>query len=511
VYNTIDKLTPLVILGIPFHNVNYEEALDWASKRMKSGKPGYIATVNVDFIMQAWQDPELQRILIEADLVLADGQPIVSLSKFLGPSLKMRVTGSDITPLLAKRCSQDGLSIYAIGGAPHVAEDALNELARRYPGLKLSGSYSPPMGDLLKMEHQSISKKIADADPSLLLVAFGAPKQEKFINMNIRNWKVPLSIGIGGTLDFITGHQSRAPLSAQKLHLEWLWRMMSNPKRLFKRYALNIFFLLKVTIRLMFIKYYPYPTTSMMSKRDEQRSQMFHRILKHSKEIRHLTYDVPKNSQNSSFNFFEPLFNERFPSSIVLDMKSRDWLDSKELGYIMNLTRFCRHREGRLYLVNLSTRLFRLLLLYRMHNYCTLCCSIDEVIEKQFRLKRLPNTLYQSFPVELTSKNIESFITELKSRFSTRRYDQIILDALHLEYLDSIALLAILEFSNFCGTQNIKLRLNNIHGAVQNIFNKSNFSIKDDSGITSPITALKAPLKKAKSFFKKSAYSYLSL
>ena len=116
---TLERKDPVsvVLFGIPFHNVTFKEAVDWAVARMKAGTPGYIATANLDFLMQAWRDPELQRILIEADLVLADGMPIVWLSPAFGPRLKERVTGSDITPMLAEAARDNDLSVFNLGGA----------------------------------------------------------------------------------------------------------------------------------------------------------------------------------------------------------------------------------------------------------------------------------------------------------------------------------------------------------------------------------------------------------
>ena len=114
--------TPLVLFGIPFHDVTFDEAVAWSVARMKAGRPSYIATANVDFIMQAWADPELQRILLEADLVIADGAPIVWASGKFGPKLRERVTGSDITPMLAAACAKESLRIFLLGGGTGVAE-----------------------------------------------------------------------------------------------------------------------------------------------------------------------------------------------------------------------------------------------------------------------------------------------------------------------------------------------------------------------------------------------------
>ena len=127
---------PLTIFGVPFHNVTFEEAVDWMVTRVRAGRPVSVATANLDFITQAWRDPEVQRLLIDADLVLADGFPIVKLAPFFGPPLKQRVTGSDLTPMLAERSAREGIRIYGLGSADGVAKKAMEILKARHPDLK---------------------------------------------------------------------------------------------------------------------------------------------------------------------------------------------------------------------------------------------------------------------------------------------------------------------------------------------------------------------------------------
>jgi N-acetylglucosaminyldiphosphoundecaprenol N-acetyl-beta-D-mannosaminyltransferase len=237
--------TPLVLFGVPFHNVTFEEAIQWTVDRVRSGKPGVIATANLDFLVLAQTDPELREVLYEADLVIADGFPPVKLAPFFGPSLKGRVTGSDITPMLAARAEKEGISIYGLGAAEGVAMKAMAVLKHRHPALKIAGAWSPPYAPLDKMDHAEILRRLDEAKPDILFTAFGAPKQDKFNHMHVKTWNVPVSIGIGGTLDFIAGVQTRAPVWVQKLQCEWLWRWGTDPKRLTKRYVSNIAFLMR--------------------------------------------------------------------------------------------------------------------------------------------------------------------------------------------------------------------------------------------------------------------------
>lgn len=244
---------PLVLFGVPFHNVTFAEAVEWVVGRVRSGKPGVIATANLDFIVQAQHDDGLRNVLREADLVIADGFPPVKLAPFFGPPLKERVTGSDITPMLAARAAQEGFSIYGLGAAEGVAAKAMEVLKARHPELKVAGAWSPPYAPLEQMDHAEILRRLEEAKPDILFTAFGAPKQDKFNHMHVKTWNVPVSIGVGGTLDFIAGVQHRAPVWVQKIQCEWLWRWGTDPKRLTKRYVSNIVFLFKavwLTVRL---------------------------------------------------------------------------------------------------------------------------------------------------------------------------------------------------------------------------------------------------------------------
>ena len=245
IYPRIMQNIPLVLFGVPFHNVTFEEAIQWTVDRVRSGKPGYIATANLDFIVQAQTDVGFRNVLREADLVIADGFPPVKFAPFFGPPLKGRVTGSDITPMLAARAEKEGISIYGLGAAEGVAAKAMDVLKKRHPDLKVAGAWSPPYAPLDKMDHAEILRRLAEAEPGILFTAFGAPKQDKFNRMHVKTWNVPVAIGIGGTLDFIAGVQHRAPVWTQKIHCEWLWRWGTDPKRLTKRYVSNIVFLFR--------------------------------------------------------------------------------------------------------------------------------------------------------------------------------------------------------------------------------------------------------------------------
>ena len=228
---------PVSILGIPIDDLDMEQSLGRVEEFIRSGRFHQVATVNVDFVVRALRDGDLKRILQTADLVVPDGMPVVWLARAVGARLPERVTGADMVPRLAELSAQHGYRIFFLGGRPDVLDIALANMQAAYPGVQVCGSYSPPLASLEKMDHEEILRRVEAANPDVLLVAFGNPKQEKWIHMHRHRLKVPVCIGVGGTVDFMAGHVQRAPVWMQRTGVEWLYRLGREPKRLWKRYA----------------------------------------------------------------------------------------------------------------------------------------------------------------------------------------------------------------------------------------------------------------------------------
>src|ERR1041384_2790042 len=144
---------PVAILGVPFDSVTTAETLEIIARMIDSGEPHYIATANVDFLVQAAKDVELRRILFDAHLVLCDGAPLLWASKLLGNRLPERVAGSDVVPLLMKEAAEKGYRVYFLGAEPAVAAKAVEILRAQYPTLKIVGHHSPPFNPLVEMDH----------------------------------------------------------------------------------------------------------------------------------------------------------------------------------------------------------------------------------------------------------------------------------------------------------------------------------------------------------------------
>jgi N-acetylglucosaminyldiphosphoundecaprenol N-acetyl-beta-D-mannosaminyltransferase len=227
----------IAILGVPFDSVSMDDAVSIVEEMVESGRPHYLATANVDFTVQALEDEELRRILFDAHLVVCDGTPLLWASRWLGHRLPERVAGSDLVPILIRLAARKGHRIYFLGGRPDVTERAIANITRDFPGLNVVGSDSPPFAPLHQMDHAKIGEKIRAARPDMLFVSFGCPKQEKWIAMNYRALGVPVCVGVGATIDFLAGEMMRAPVWMRRCGLEWLFRLLQEPRRLFQRYV----------------------------------------------------------------------------------------------------------------------------------------------------------------------------------------------------------------------------------------------------------------------------------
>lgn len=231
---------PIAVLGVPFDQVTIQSAVDRIDAMISDRTPRYVVTPNVDFLVQARFDSELRRILADAHLVVCDGKPLVWASRWLGNALPERVAGADLAPALLRRAVQRGWKIFLLGGADGVGEEAARRIAAAYPGLPEVAHYSPPYRPLPQMNHAEIIERLKAAQPDIVLVCFGCPKQEKWIYQYHRDSGVPLMIGAGATVDFLAGRVSRAPQWMRNVGLEWIYRLSQEPRRLFKRYAGDI-------------------------------------------------------------------------------------------------------------------------------------------------------------------------------------------------------------------------------------------------------------------------------
>jgi N-acetylglucosaminyldiphosphoundecaprenol N-acetyl-beta-D-mannosaminyltransferase len=231
--------TAIPILGVPVHAVTADQALTLVEGYMAAPRLHQIATVNPEFVMAAQTDAAFRHALRTADLCLPDGVGLLYAARRWGRSLPERVPGSEFVYALAERAAACGWPLFLLGAAPGVAEEAARIFEQRYPGLPIAGTYA---GSPDPAENDAIVRRINDSGASLLYVAYGAPKQDKWIERNRHTLTtVRVAMGVGGSLDFVTGRAVRAPRWAQERGLEWLYRLYKEPWRWRRMLALPKF------------------------------------------------------------------------------------------------------------------------------------------------------------------------------------------------------------------------------------------------------------------------------
>jgi N-acetylglucosaminyldiphosphoundecaprenol N-acetyl-beta-D-mannosaminyltransferase len=235
----------VALFGLPVSNLTMAEAVARIGQWVESGNRHQIVTANLDFARNARRSEFLHRIICECSMVLPDGAPLLWASRLLRRPLKERVTGVDLVPQLARLSAQHGYGIFLLGSSEKNAQTAAEVLREAHPNVNFVGSYSPPPASLEAMDDVEMLRRIDEANPDILLVAFGNPKQEIWISRNFHRLHVPVAIGIGGSLDMIAGSLKRAPLWIQKIHMEWMFRMLQEPGRLLPRYASDFAALLR--------------------------------------------------------------------------------------------------------------------------------------------------------------------------------------------------------------------------------------------------------------------------
>ncbi len=226
------------LFGFSFDNVTPAQAAERVIELSASGNSGhYVVTPNLDHALILHRRPELQPVYSDASLVLADGQPIVWASRWFGRSLVGRVAGSDLVPEVFRRVQRE-TRVFLLGAGPGVAARAAERISREFPKVRVVGVNSPPFGfEKHPDQNESVVFEVARAEPEILVVGFGAPKQEIWAYQERTRLNSAVILCAGATIDFLAGERARAPQWFQKYGLEWLYRTLEEPKRLAPRYA----------------------------------------------------------------------------------------------------------------------------------------------------------------------------------------------------------------------------------------------------------------------------------
>jgi N-acetylglucosaminyldiphosphoundecaprenol N-acetyl-beta-D-mannosaminyltransferase len=226
------------VLGVPLAIIDYARTLEWVDAAVKAEARAYICVAAVHTVMACREDAELRAAVLGADFIVPDGQPLVWAMNLLGHGLRSRVYGPELMDRACARAVADGRRFYLYGGR---SQTALAQLARmlrlRHPGLKIVGGQAPPFRELTPAEEDVVADDINRSGADVVWVGIGVPKQEKWMARMRDRLEAPVLIGVGAAFDFHAGLVPQAPPRMQRLGLEWLFRVVQEPRRLVRRYA----------------------------------------------------------------------------------------------------------------------------------------------------------------------------------------------------------------------------------------------------------------------------------
>ena len=233
-------MSRIKFLNTYIDSLTAQEAKSQVDRMVQKRRPQYVVTPNTDIVMLMQKNPDLLDICNKADLILTDGEMVVKLSKFLGNPIKERVAMTDFVWDVCDLAVEKNYRIFLFGGKEDVLEKGRKRIQEKYPNLNICGHYSPPLGfENNPVELKKSLELISESKADILIVFLGCPKQERFIAKYKDEYQVPVSITMGGCIDFIGADIKRAPMWMQKSGLEWFFRFAQEPKRLFKRYFVD--------------------------------------------------------------------------------------------------------------------------------------------------------------------------------------------------------------------------------------------------------------------------------
>jgi N-acetylglucosaminyldiphosphoundecaprenol N-acetyl-beta-D-mannosaminyltransferase len=241
------QLPSVTLAGIRVHRIDMATALRLIRQFVQSEKPHMVVTADSSMVVLAQKDYDLRKIIEEADLITPDSFGILLGARLMGKPIKERVSGADLSVEICRMAASDGFSIFLLGGEPGIADEAASRVEEMFPGLVIAGTHH---GYFERDQEPEVVRRIKASGAKVLLVGMGIPRQEKFIHRYLGELGVCVAMGVGGTLDVLSGRVKRAPEWMQRHGLEWLYRVLKNPRKISKVATLPRFLLLVLLEKL---------------------------------------------------------------------------------------------------------------------------------------------------------------------------------------------------------------------------------------------------------------------
>lgn len=246
------------VLGVRVSAINLKLAVELADQSIASGNQSYICVTGVHGVMEAQSDSEFRRILNHAFLNVPDGMPLTWIGRLQGFQEMDRVYGPDFMSAMCRLSVDRGYRHFLYGGKPGVGEALKETLERRFPGLQVVGTYTPPFRSLTAEEEEEIMAQLQESKPHVVWVGLSTPKQERYMVRYFDSFHVPLLVGVGAAFDYHTGRIRDSPEWVKRSGLQWLHRLTQDPRHLWKRYLRNNpAFLWKIALQILKLRQYP--------------------------------------------------------------------------------------------------------------------------------------------------------------------------------------------------------------------------------------------------------------
>ncbi len=251
------------VLGVGVHAIDFPSAVRIIEDAVRERVKGYVCVTSVHGVMEAQRDPEFRDILNQALLVTPDGMPTVWVGRIQGNPGMKRVFGPDLMLEVCRRSAGTGIRHFLYGGKPGIADELAEGLRRRFPGITVVGTFTPPFRPLEPCEQLALQRQLEAAPPDIIWVGLSTPKQEKFMAENFQRLPGKIMVGVGAAFDIHTGHVKDAPRWIKNAGLQWAHRLCQEPRRLWKRYLVNnSAFLVAISLQLAGVRRHPLPPHS---------------------------------------------------------------------------------------------------------------------------------------------------------------------------------------------------------------------------------------------------------
>lgn len=235
-----DDASSIALFGITISRVTFDGLCARVSEWIAAGAPGFVVTPNVQHVCLCHRNDAFRDTYRAARLALPDGVPIMWAARLFGHPLPQKLSGSDMVPRISAYAAERGHSVYFLGGAPGSAERTAEILCARHPALRVAGIDCPDFGfELHRESNRAVIERVRAAAPDICFIALGSPKQELWMHKHFEELGVPVCFGVGAAFDMMSGRIRRAPHWVQNVGLEWLWRLVQEPRRLWRRYLVE--------------------------------------------------------------------------------------------------------------------------------------------------------------------------------------------------------------------------------------------------------------------------------